>query len=239
MTCRRLRHRRHRRGRAALVEAVVSEIEGCGRRHSGRGRQDAGPEAQHHPAGDAQAKDPRPHYKEIPWRCYANREQPKRECRCGLFRFGGGAERNEFAAFAERRTRASNRPVGLVVEMIATLEAERNAIVADEASTHPNAKEIQTLHKLKAIGPESTRQRFERLVPGSVPRKVASAVPPSWRWHASCSWRSGVILSKWMCDRAFRHLEVGLSRPTWVVRQIGGFLRYPGSRAKRTWEGSQ
>jgi transposase len=42
----------------------------------------------------------------------------------------------------------------LVVEMIATLEAERNAIVADEASTHPNAKKIQTLHKLKAIGPE-------------------------------------------------------------------------------------
>jgi hypothetical protein len=27
----------------------------------------------------------------------------------------------------------------LVVKMIATLEAERNAIVADEASTHPNA----------------------------------------------------------------------------------------------------
>jgi transposase len=42
----------------------------------------------------------------------------------------------------------------LVVEMIATLEAERNAIVADEASTHVNAKKIQTLHKLKAIGPE-------------------------------------------------------------------------------------
>jgi transposase len=42
----------------------------------------------------------------------------------------------------------------LVVEMIATLEAERNAIVEDQASTHPNAKKIQTLHKLKAIGPE-------------------------------------------------------------------------------------
>ena len=41
----------------------------------------------------------------------------------------------------------------LVVEMIATLEAERNTIVADEASTHVNAKKIQTLHKLKAIGP--------------------------------------------------------------------------------------
>jgi transposase len=42
----------------------------------------------------------------------------------------------------------------LVVEMIATLEAERDAIVADEASTHLNAEKIQTLHKLKAIGPE-------------------------------------------------------------------------------------
>jgi transposase len=42
----------------------------------------------------------------------------------------------------------------LVVEMIATLEAERDAVVADEASTHLNAEKIQTLHKLKAIGPE-------------------------------------------------------------------------------------
>src|SRR6201984_3376005 len=42
----------------------------------------------------------------------------------------------------------------LVVEMIATLEAERDAIVEDEDSTHVNAKKIQNLHKLKAIGPE-------------------------------------------------------------------------------------
>jgi transposase len=42
----------------------------------------------------------------------------------------------------------------LVVDMIATLEAERNAIVEDEASTHVNAKKIQNLHELKAIGPE-------------------------------------------------------------------------------------
>ena len=42
----------------------------------------------------------------------------------------------------------------LVVEMIATLEAERNSIVEDEASTHINAKKIHNLHKLKAIGPE-------------------------------------------------------------------------------------
>jgi len=44
--------------------------------------------------------------------------------------------------------------LALVVEMIATLEAERDAIVEDEASTHVNAEKIQALHKLKAIGPE-------------------------------------------------------------------------------------
>ena len=42
----------------------------------------------------------------------------------------------------------------LVVEMIATLEAERDAIVENEASTHVNAEKIQALPKLKAIGPE-------------------------------------------------------------------------------------
>ena len=42
----------------------------------------------------------------------------------------------------------------LVVEMIATLEAERDAIVENEASTHVNAEKIQALHKLKAIGSE-------------------------------------------------------------------------------------
>jgi transposase len=42
----------------------------------------------------------------------------------------------------------------LVVEMITTLEAERDAIVEDESSMHLNAKKIQALHKLKAIGPE-------------------------------------------------------------------------------------
>jgi transposase len=42
----------------------------------------------------------------------------------------------------------------LVVEMIASLETERDTIVEDKASTHVNAKKIQNLHKLKAIGPE-------------------------------------------------------------------------------------
>src|SRR5215472_16675749 len=42
----------------------------------------------------------------------------------------------------------------LVVEMIATLDAERDAIVEDVTSTHVNAEKIRALHKLKAIGPE-------------------------------------------------------------------------------------
>src|ERR1700751_1037786 len=42
----------------------------------------------------------------------------------------------------------------VVVEMITTLEAERDAIVEDEASTHVNAKKMQNLHQLTAIGPE-------------------------------------------------------------------------------------
>src|SRR4249920_2100968 len=42
----------------------------------------------------------------------------------------------------------------VVVEMITALEAERDTIVEDKASTHVNAKKIQNLHKLKAIGPE-------------------------------------------------------------------------------------
>ena len=42
----------------------------------------------------------------------------------------------------------------LVVEMIATLEAERDAIIENKASTHINSAKIQALHKLKAIGPE-------------------------------------------------------------------------------------
>jgi transposase len=42
----------------------------------------------------------------------------------------------------------------LVLEMIAALETERDAIVRDEASAHLHAKKIQALHQLKSIGPE-------------------------------------------------------------------------------------
>jgi transposase len=42
----------------------------------------------------------------------------------------------------------------LVIEMITTLEAERDAIVDDETSAHLNAEKIRNLHKLKSIGAE-------------------------------------------------------------------------------------
>ena len=42
----------------------------------------------------------------------------------------------------------------LVLEMIATVEAERDAILASKAATHLNAEKIKMLAKLKAIGPE-------------------------------------------------------------------------------------
>jgi len=42
----------------------------------------------------------------------------------------------------------------LVLEMIAALEAERDAMVRNRASAHLHAKKIQALHQLKSIGPE-------------------------------------------------------------------------------------
>lgn len=42
----------------------------------------------------------------------------------------------------------------LLLEMIAAVEAERDAILKDQASTHLNADKIQLLARLKAIGPE-------------------------------------------------------------------------------------
>ena len=42
----------------------------------------------------------------------------------------------------------------LVLEMVATVEEERNAILTSKRATHHNAKNIKLLAKLKAIGPE-------------------------------------------------------------------------------------
>jgi transposase len=42
----------------------------------------------------------------------------------------------------------------LALEMIATLEAERDAIVTNEAPVHLNARKIRDLYKLRSIGPE-------------------------------------------------------------------------------------
>jgi transposase len=45
-------------------------------------------------------------------------------------------------------------PLELVLAMIGEIEAERDAIAAAKAVTHPHAAKIQRLVKLKAIGPE-------------------------------------------------------------------------------------
>src|SRR5260370_42183410 len=42
----------------------------------------------------------------------------------------------------------------MVLEMIARVEAERNAIIKSKTSTHLNVGKIKMLAKLKAIGPE-------------------------------------------------------------------------------------
>jgi transposase len=46
------------------------------------------------------------------------------------------------------------RSLELVLEMIRTLEAERNAIVTERKPAHANAKKIQQLNKLKSVGSE-------------------------------------------------------------------------------------
>jgi hypothetical protein len=78
----------------------------------------------------------------------------------------------------------------LAVEMIATLEAERDAIVEDEASTHVNAKKIQYLHKLKAIGPEFAAvlvgEIFHRDFNNRRPRNVRFTCPPAL-WYLAMS----------------------------------------------------
>ena len=58
----------------------------------------------------------------------------------------------------------------LVVEMIASLEAERDIIAEDKALTHVNAEKIQALHKLKVIGPE-----FAAVLVGEIFHRVTSS----------------------------------------------------------------
>jgi transposase len=71
----------------------------------------------------------------------------------------------------------------LLLKMIASVEKERDAIVHDEASAHPNAAKIKELHRLRSIGPE-----FATVLVGEVfyrsfnnGRQVGSyiGVPPS------------------------------------------------------------
>jgi transposase len=58
------------------------------------------------------------------------------------------------AAISSKPTERELQRLELVVKMIAALEAERDAIITNRASTHLNAKKIRDLVKLKAIGPE-------------------------------------------------------------------------------------
>ena len=79
----------------------------------------------------------------------------------------------------------------LVVEMIATLEAERDAIVEDEASTHINAKKIRDLHKLKAIGPE-----FAAVLVGEIfHRHFNNRVSIRWRPPCGEGWNAVFVMA--------------------------------------------
>jgi transposase len=60
----------------------------------------------------------------------------------------------ELPARLKAEVRRELQRLEIVLEMIAAVEAERDAIVRDQASAHLNAQKIQALHKLRAIGPE-------------------------------------------------------------------------------------
>ena len=93
------------RGPAVLVEDVVSEIEGllAGGATPAEVAKTLGMQLNTIQKAMREGRI-RAAVKKIPWRCRANREQPKRECRCGFLRFARGEERDARAALAERRT---------------------------------------------------------------------------------------------------------------------------------------
>jgi transposase len=70
------------------------------------------------------------------------------------------AQGDELPARLRAEFKRELRRLDLVVEMIAALEAERDAIVKEEKAasrgscTHANAEKIRRLHRLKSIGPE-------------------------------------------------------------------------------------
>ena len=94
----------------------------------------------------------------------------------------------------------------LVVEMIATLETERDAIVKDEASTHVNAKKIQNLHKLKAIGPELLRCWLVRY------STVTSPIAAKWR-VMSVSRRARSRAEAWRMTKGSARLAIARGEP--------------------------
>ena len=64
------------------------------------------------------------------------------------------AQGEELPARLKAEVRRELQRLEIVLEMIAAVEAERDAVVGDQASVHLNAQKIQALYKLRAIGPE-------------------------------------------------------------------------------------
>jgi transposase len=82
-------------------------------------------------------------------------ERGDRRARLEQLRTAQGAP---LPAGAKAELRRQVQRLELVLELLATIEAERDAVVSDTASTHVNAKKIQDLHKLRSIGPEFATQ---------------------------------------------------------------------------------
>src|SRR5712664_491232 len=66
------------------------------------------------------------------------------------------AEGEELPVRLKAEIRRELQRLELVLEMIATLEAERDAIVTDAAPAQLNAEKICKLNKLRALGPETS-----------------------------------------------------------------------------------
>jgi transposase len=74
-----------------------------------------------------------------------------RQARLAALRTGDG---RGLGARLEAEITRELRRLELVLETIAALEAERDAIAAAKAAAHPGAAKVQALVRLKAIGPE-------------------------------------------------------------------------------------
>ncbi|MGH6802104.1 MAG: IS110 family transposase [Methyloceanibacter sp.] len=80
--------------------------------------------------------------------------EPVRRGRCERFAELRSADGNELGRQLKAELEREIARLELVLKMIKTVEAERDAIVAGEVPAHPNADKIQRLAKLSGIGPE-------------------------------------------------------------------------------------